>query len=139
MKTKDMIKILKAINKRKRVERRFKSAEYNYVWEDCEDNHSPNFTGYEYRIKNEKVYPKICIAKMINTFEHHGFVYYLVVDNKELAARVEETFADFDCWVTDFIESVDAEVDATPVYLFWTPASRKESPKKIDVKISWGL
>ena len=137
MKTREMIKVLKAINDRKKIERRFKSTEYNYVWEDCNEFY-PNFKDYEYRIKDMKTLPKIRIAKMIYSLDQKGLIYYVMADNEKLAEHIENTFADFDSWVTDWIESSDAKVNSAPIRVFWTFSSLNESTDKVDVKFLWG-
>ena len=137
MKTREMIKVLKAINDRKKIERRFKSTEYNYVWEDCNEFY-PNFKDYEYRIKDMKTLPKIRIAKMIYSLDQKGLIYYVMADNEKLAEHIENTFADFDSWVTDWIERSDAKVKSAPIRVFWTFSSLNESTDKVDVKFLWG-
>lgn len=138
MKTKDMIKVLKAIEKHEKIERRFKSTEYNYVWEDCCDEFYPNFKDYDYRVKDVKTLPKIRIAKMIYSLNQRGVIYYVIADNKELADRIENTFADFDSWASNWIESSDANVNSAPVPVFWSVSSLNTSTDKVDVKLLWG-
>lgn len=138
MKTKEMIKILKAIDDGKKIERRFKSTEYNYVWEDCCDEFYPNFKDYDYRIKPEETLPKIRVAKMIYSLDQKGLVYYVIADNEKLAEHIENTFADFGSWITNWVESTDAKVNSAPVPVFCSFSSLNSATNKVDVKFLWG-
>lgn len=131
MNSKEMIKIIKAINKRKAIERRFKSNEYTYVWEDSTDIH-PNFNKYDYRIKDVNSESKIRVARLLYSNGKRNYFYYAIIDNEDLATIIECQL-EFNGWMGNWIEGDDILTFPDPTIIDFRKNS-ESLPNKVDLR-----